>query len=59
MSIRMAFWIWIYVRNIRRWRTLMSELQTTRPNHALHLTRRERRGCHRCVPCAGSLRLGR
>jgi hypothetical protein len=23
------------------------------------LTRRECRGCHRCVPCAGSLRLGR
>jgi hypothetical protein len=22
---------------------------------ALHLTRRERRGCNRCVPCAGSL----
>ena len=21
--------------------------------------RRERRGCHRCVPCAGSLSLGR
>ncbi len=31
----------------------------TRPNHALHLTRRERRGCNRCVPCAGSLSLGR
>ena len=31
----------------------------TRPNHALHLNRRERRGCNRCVPCAGSLSLGR
>ena len=25
------------------------------PNHALQRTRRERRGCNRCVPCAGSL----
>ena len=30
-----------------------------RPNHALQRTRRERRGCNRCVPCAGSLSLGR
>jgi hypothetical protein len=29
------------------------------PNHALQRTRRERRGCNRCVPCAGSLSLGR
>src|SRR6266850_4190427 len=30
------------------------------PNHALQrLTRRGRRGCSRCVPCAGSLSLGR
>jgi hypothetical protein len=28
-------------------------------NHTLQRTRRERRGCHRCVPCAGSLSLGR
>src|SRR6185295_7523420 len=28
-------------------------------NHALQRTRRERRGCHRGVPCAGSLSLGR
>src|SRR2546430_12420720 len=28
------------------------------PNQALHLTRREHRGCNRCVPCAGSLSLG-
>jgi hypothetical protein len=28
-------------------------------NHALQRTRRERRGCSRCVPCAGSLSLGR
>ena len=28
------------------------------PNKSLHLTRRERRGCNPCVPCAGSL-LGR
>jgi hypothetical protein len=28
----------------------------TLANHALQrLTRRERRGCNRCVPCAGSL----
>src|SRR5258706_11956554 len=26
---------------------------------ALQRTRRERRGCNRCVPCAGSLSLGR
>jgi predicted enzyme related to lactoylglutathione lyase len=32
---------------------------TATPNHALLRTRRERRGCNRCVPCAGSLRLGR
>jgi len=24
-------------------------------NHLLHLTRRERRGCNRCVSCAGPL----
>ena len=30
-----------------------------RPNHALQRTRRERRRCNRCVPCAGSLSLGR
>ena len=29
------------------------------PNHALQRTRRERRGCKRCVPCAGSLSLSR
>jgi len=28
-------------------------------NHALQRTRRKRRGCNRCVPCAGSLSLGR
>ena len=32
---------------------------TTRPNHALQRTRRGRCGCNRCVPCAGSLSLGR
>src|SRR5262245_48029947 len=31
----------------------------TTPNHALQRTRRERRGCNRCLPCAGSLSLGR
>jgi hypothetical protein len=31
----------------------------TPPNHALHRTRRERRGCNRYVPYAGSLSLGR
>ena len=31
----------------------------TPSNHALQRTRRERRGCHRGVPCAGSLSLGR
>jgi len=29
------------------------------PNHALQRTRRGRRGCNHCVPCAGSLSLGR
>ena len=29
------------------------------PNHALQRTRRERHGCNCCVPCAGSLSLGR
>jgi len=32
---------------------------TAPPNHALQRTRRERRGCNRCVPCAGSLSLAR
>src|SRR6185295_2495203 len=31
---------------------------TTPPNQTLQRTRRERRGCNRCVPCAGSLSLG-
>ena len=31
---------------------------TTRPNHALQRTRRERRGCNRSVPCAGVAELG-
>jgi hypothetical protein len=35
------------------------ETMTTPPNHALQRTRRERRGCNRGVPCAGSLSLGR
>jgi len=34
-------------------------LQSDTPNHALQRTRRERRGCNRCVLCAGSLSLGR
>jgi hypothetical protein len=29
------------------------------PDHALQRARRESRGCNRCVPCAGSLSLGR
>jgi len=33
--------------------------KTMTPNHALQRTRRERRGCNYCVPCAGSLSLGR
>ena len=35
------------------------QVMTEPPNHALQRTRRERRGCSRCVPCAGSLSLGR
>jgi len=35
-----------------------SDSMTTRPNHALQRTRRERRGCNSRVPCAGSLKLG-
>ena len=46
-------------RNARRWRRLMSELRATRPNHALQRTRPSRSGCHRGVPRAGSLSLGR
>src|ERR1041385_2640761 len=30
-----------------------------RANHALQRIRRERRGCHHCLPCAGSLSLCR
>lgn len=37
----------------------MSEPKTLPPNYALQRTRRERRGCNRCVPCARSLSLGR
>lgn len=37
----------------------LSHKKNQTPNHALRRTRRERRGCHRCVPCAGSLNLGR
>ena len=32
---------------------------TVMPNHSLQRTRRERRGCNRGVPWAGSLSLGR
>lgn len=35
------------------------QLKSKSPNHALKRIRRERRGCNRCVPCAGSLSLGR
>src|SRR5262245_28472077 len=31
----------------------------TRYNPSWHLTRRGRRGCNRCLPCAGSLSWGR
>jgi hypothetical protein len=37
----------------------ISRETTMMPNHALQRTRRERRGCNHCVPCAGSLSLGR
>ena len=37
----------------------VSSMTRTRPNHALQRTRRVGRGCNRCVPCAGSLSLGR
>jgi len=46
----------IYVLDVagsRDWR------ETVPPNHALQRTRRERRGCNRRLPCAGSLSLGR
>lgn len=46
------------LRNAKRWRRLMTELQATRPN-ALQRTRPSRSGCNRCVPSAGSLSLGR
>src|SRR4029434_9449982 len=42
-------------------RTTLAEDETCREaaylNHALQRTRRERRSCNRCVPCAGSLSL--
>ena len=38
---------------------IMKDDDSQRPNHALQRTRRRRRGCKRCVPCAGSLSLGR
>jgi len=34
-------------------------MTTKRANHALQRTRLERRSCNHCVPCAGSLSLGR
>src|SRR5262245_19037905 len=34
-----------------------SRVRASLPPNALRRTRRERRGCHRCVPCAGSLSL--
>ena len=37
----------------------VEETQTMTANHVLQRTRRERRGCNRCVPCAGSLSFGR
>jgi len=37
----------------------MDRLIYKQANHALQQTRRERRGCSRGVPCAGSLSLGR
>src|SRR5262249_26051526 len=40
-------------------RAIHTDGETTWPNHALQRTRRERRGCNHCVPCAGSLSLGR
>ena len=45
----------VLVRFLRQTTTM----KTTRPNHALQRTRRERCGCNRCVPRAGSLSLGR
>jgi hypothetical protein len=38
---------------------MLSYLPTATPDHWLQRTRRERRGCNRCVPCAGSLSFGR
>jgi len=46
-------------RGLSPWAGLALALHDARPNHALQRTRRERRGGHRCVPCAGSLSLGR
>ncbi len=34
-------------------------MNTQRSNHALQRTRRGVAVCNRCVPCAGSLSLGR
>ncbi len=44
----------IYFRHLR-----FGQMRYQSPNHALQRPRRERRGCSRCVPCAGSLSLGR
>ena len=40
-------------------RRYLSSRKRPSPNHALQRTRRERRGCSRGIPCAGSLSLGR
>jgi hypothetical protein len=34
-------------------------MRSQSPNQALQRTRRGRRGCHRRLPCAGPLSLGR
>jgi len=43
----------------RRSDFVYARLIMNRPNHALQRTRRERRGCNRRLPCAGSLSFGR
>jgi hypothetical protein len=48
---------WIRASLFHRSFVLVTQMMS--PNHALQRTRRERRGCNRRVPCAGSLSLGR
>ena len=53
LSVMVGLSMYVFIINIS------VAFRGPRFNPSWHLTRRERRGCHRCIPCAGSLSLGR